>query len=829
VLKTPRRAVLLAVLYIPFIASQTTVVADEPSKLPTIAAKTASAQTLPGYFNLFWDAKQGKLWLSIDKWDTEFLYQSSLAAGVGSNEIGLDRGQLGATRIVRFERSGNKVLLVQENLDYRAITDDPDEKRAVKDSFAESVLAGFTVVAEENASALVDATDFFLRDAHHIPETLQRTHQGNYRLDPQRCAIYLPQTKNFPFNTEVEATLTFAGDDPGPWVREVTPSPDSITIREHHSFVQLPPPGYKTRLYDPRSNFFDIAYMDYATPISQPIEKRFATRHRLEKKDPTAAMSEPVKPIVYYLDRGAPEPIRSALLEGASWWNQAFEAAGYKNAFRVELLPEGADPLDLRYNVIQWVHRATRGWSYGGSVIDPRTGEIIKGHVTLGSLRVRQDYLIAEGLIAPYESGKPASPKMQAMALARLRQLAAHEVGHTLGLLHNYSASTVDRSSVMDYPPPYVKLGADGIPDLSDAYAKGIGAWDKVSITWGYQDFPTQIDEHAALSKILTDAFSSGLRYLTDQDARPAGSSSSVAHLWDSGDNAVDELNRIMQVRAAALARFGENNIREGTPLATLEDVLVPIYLLHRYQVEAASKLVGGMDYTFTLRGDGQTPTQIISPAEQRRALAAVLATIKPEVLALPEGLLKIIPPPPPHYERGREHFKIPTSPAFDALAPAEAAAQQSLQFLFEPHRAARLVEFHARDNDSPALREVLDAVMKSTWYSPHGTGYPQQVAIVVDNIALYELMSLAANDQATDEVRAIASFELHELKDWLISQHPEQPLTQSLGTDYPQRAHYFYAAQEIDQFEKNPKQITVPPPPPPPDGSPIGTLDDED
>lgn len=828
-LNTPRRAILLAVLYIPFVASQTTVVADESPKLPTIAAKTASAETLPGYFNLFWDAKQGKLWLSIDKWDTEFLYQSSLAAGVGSNDIGLDRGQLGATRVVRFERSGNKVLLVQENLDYRAVSDDRDEKRAVKDSFAESVLAGFTVVAEENTSALVDATDFFLRDAHHIPETLQRTHQGNYRLDPQRCAIYLPQTKNFPFNTEVEATLTFAGDDPGPWVREVTPSPDSITVREHHSFVQLPPPGYKTRLYDPRSSFFGIAYMDYATPISEPIEKRFTARHRLEKKDPTAAASEPVKAIVYYLDRGAPEPIRSALLEGASWWNQAFEAAGYKNAFRVELLPEGADPLDLRYNVIQWVHRATRGWSYGESVIDPRTGEIIKGHVTLGSLRVRQDYLIAEGLIAPYESGKPASPKMQAMALARLRQLAAHEVGHTLGLLHNYSASTVDRSSVMDYPPPYVKVGADGIPDLSDAYARGIGAWDKVSITWGYQDFPKQVDEHAALNKILTDAFSGGLRYLTDQDARPAGSSSSVAHLWDSGDNAVDELNRIMQVRAAALARFGENNIREGAPLATLEDVLVPIYLLHRYQVEAASKLVGGMDYTFALRGDGQTPTQIISPAEQRRALAAILATIKPEVLALPEPLLKIIPPRPPDYERGREHFKIHTSPTFDALAPAEAAAQQSLQFLFEPHRAARLVEFHARDNDSPTLREVLDAVMKSTWYSPHGTGYPQQVAIVVDNIALYELMSLAANDQATDEVRAIASLELHELKDWLTSQHPEQPLTQSLGTDYPQRAHYFYAAQEIDQFEKNPKQIAVPQPPPPPDGSPIGALEDED
>jgi Met-zincin/Domain of unknown function (DUF5117) len=796
------------------------VTADDAPPPATITSKTAAAQKLPGYFNLYWDPKEGKLWLAIDKWDTDFLYQSSLPTGMGSNDIGLDRGQLGATRIVRFERSGNKVLLIQKNMDYRAISNDPDEQRAVKESFAESVLAGFTVAAEENGAALVDATDFFLHDAHGVPETLHRTHQGSYRLDRQRSTIYLPQTKNFPLNTEVEATLTFSGDDPGPWVRQVTPSPESITVREHHSFVQLPPPGYKPRAYDPRSSFFGIGYLDYATPISEPIEKRLTARHRLEKKDPNAAVSEAIKPIIYYLDRGAPEPIRSALLEGANWWSQAFEAAGYKNAFHVELLPEGADPMDLRYNVIQWIHRATRGWSYGESIIDPRTGEIIKGQVSLGSLRVRQDFLIAEGLLAPYEKGAPVSPKMQAMALARLRQLAAHEVGHTLGLMHNYSASTANRSSVMDYPPPYVKLGTDGVPDLSDAYATGIGAWDKVSIAWGYQDFPKQTDEPTALSKILTDAFSSGLRYLTDQDARPAGSSSSQAHLWDSGSNSIDELNRIMQVRAAALARFGENNIREGAPLATIEDPLVPIYLLHRYQVEAASKLVGGMDYTFALRGDGETPTQIVAPAEQRRALAAILATVKPEVLALPESLLKIIPPRPPDYERGREHFKIHTSPAFDALAPAEAAATQSLQFLFDPQRTSRLVEFHARNSDCPTLKEVFDTILVATWKAPHGDGYPQQIAIVVDNVALYDLMALAANEQASDEVRAIASLELHQLKDWLTSQ---QSATSIPAPNFPQQSHYFFAAQQIEQFEKDPKHITVPPPPPPPDGSPIG------
>jgi hypothetical protein len=794
----------------------------DSTQTPTIAEKTAGTLKFAGYFNLYWDAKQGKLWLEIDKWNAEFLYQSGLPAGIGSNDIGLDRGQLGETRIVRFERSGPKILLIQENLNYRAVSNDADERRAVHDSFAESALWGFTVAAEEKDHALVDATDFFLHDAHGVPEALRRAKQGAYHLDASRCAIYLSQTKNFPLNTEVESTLTFVGDDPGAWVRQVTPSPDAITVREHHSFVQLPPPGYKPRIYDPRSSLFGISYMDYATPISEPIVKRLTARHRLEKKDPSAAVSEPVRPIVYYVDRGAPEPIRSALLEGARWWNQAFEAAGYKNAFSVELLPEGADSMDLRYNVIQWVHRATRGWSYGAGVIDPRTGEIIKGHVTLGSLRVRQDYLIAEGLLAPYEKGEPVSPKMQETALARLRQLAAHEVGHTLGLEHNYSASTVNRSSVMDYPPPYVKLSANGTIDLSEAYATGIGEWDKVSIAFGYQDFAPGTDESAALNKILMDAFGRGLRYLTDQDARPAGSSSSVAHLWDSGANAVDELNRLMQVRAAALKRFGENNIREGAPLATLEDVLVPVYMLHRYQVEAASKLVGGMDYTFALRGDGQTPTQIVAPAEQRGALAAVIATLKPEVLALPESLLRIIPPRPPDYERGREHFKTHTSPAFDALAPAEAAAQHTLRFLFNPERAARLVEFHARNAESPGLEEVLEAIVAATWKTPHGDGLRGQIANAVDMVVLYDLMALAANDRASDQVRAIARFKLYELDRWLDAQMvSRQPILEP--------AHVAFASRQIAQFQKDPKKMDLTPPAEPPDGPPIGTDDDWD
>ncbi|PYS67699.1 MAG: peptidase, partial [Acidobacteria bacterium] len=523
-------------------------------------------QKFPGYFPFYWDAKAGKLWLEIDKWNSEFLYVESLPAGIGSNDIGLDRGQLGQSHIVRFERTGPRVLLIASNEGFRADSDNADERRAVRDAFAESVVWGFEAAAEEGNHALVDATAFYLRDVHGIPGTLQRNQQGQFRLDPTRCAFYLANTKNFPENSEVETMLTFTTEgEAGPLVRSVTPMAQAITVREHVSFVELPPPGFKPRINDPRSGYFGIQYMDFATPISDPVVKRYIDHHRLEKKDPAAAMSEPIRPIVYYVDRGAPEPVRSALIEGASWWNQAFEAAGYRNAFRVEVMPPDADPMDVRYNVIQWVHRSTRGWSYGSSVTDPRTGEIIQGRVSLGSLRDRQDFLIAEGLLAPYGKDKSVVDKiMQQVVLARLRQLAAHEVGHTLGLQHNFAASTTNRASVMDYPAPLVKLGADGVPDISDAYAKGIGEWDKVAITYGYQDFPAGTDEQGSLDKILGDAFARGLRYLTDQDARPASAASSYTHLWDNGANVIDGLAQVMKVRAAAMNRFGENNIREG-------------------------------------------------------------------------------------------------------------------------------------------------------------------------------------------------------------------------------------------------------------------------
>ncbi len=787
---------------------------------PKVAEKTKQMRQLPGFFPLYWDERQGKIWLEIDKWDTEFLYLDSLPAGVGSNDIGLDRGQLGDGRVVKFERVGPKVLLLQVNYGFRASSQNPAERRAVEDAFAQSVLWGFEVAADENAKVLVDATAFFLNDAHHVAETLKQTKQGSYRVEASRSALYLANTRNFPHNTEVETTLTFVGDEPGKFVQEVTPDPRAITVREHYSFVQLPDGNYHPREFDPRAGFYGISYQDYSAPVGDPFVKQFIARHRLQKKNPLAAVSEPVKPIVYYLDAGTPEPIRSALLDGARWWNQAFEAVGYRNAFQVEMLPPDVDPMDVRYNVIEWIHRSTRGWSYGSSVVDPRTGEIIQGHVSLGSLRARQDYLILEGLLSPHKKGQPDDPRLLETVLARLGQLSAHEVGHTLGLMHNYIASTEGRASVMDYPHPLVKLTGNGSLDLGDAYATGIGEWDKVAIQYGYSDFAPGIDEKAALNEIIQGARAHGLIFLTDQDARPTGSAHPQTHLWDNGKNAVDELDRVLAVRARALDQFSDAAIREGTPMALLEDVLVPVYLFHRYQTEAATKVIGGQSYAYALRGDGQTPTTPVPAAEQRRALDAVLKTIAPDTLAIPGRITALIPPHPVGYERTRESFNTHTGMTFDPVAAAETSAHQTISLLLDPERAARLVEYHGQDPNQLGFGEVLDHLFAATWKAQPATNQFAGVQRSVADVALNDVMSLAANDHAATEVRAMALLKLTELRDWLTSQAPST-------ADEQQRAHLLFAVSQIRKFEQEPAQVLKPTDPlAPPPGAPIGSLE---
>lgn len=789
----------------------------------TIEQKTSGMEKMPGFFACYWDAREGKLWLQIDKWNTPFLYYESLPNGVGSNDVGLDRGKPGKTNVVHFERSGPRILLVAENERYRAITDDLEQQTAVRQAFAQSVLWGFESAAEDGdgKSVLVDATPFFLSDAHEVASRLATLKQGTYRVDASRSAIYLPRTKNFPENTDVESTLTFVGDNPGHWVEQVTPDPRAITVHEHFSFIQAPPRGFHERAYDSRSSFFGISYMDFATPVDQPIVKRYIAHHRLAKKDPSAAMSESVKPIVYYIDRAIPEPIRSAVLEGTSWWNQAFTAAGYKDAFQVKLLPEDVDAMDVRYNVIEWIPRATRGWAYGSAIADPRTGEIINGHVNLDALRIRQVFLIAQGLLDPFGNDPSALKRANEMALARIRQLAAHETGHTLGLMHNYAASIVNRSSVMDYPPPTVTLGADGRPDVSDAYAVGIGEWDKVSIAYGYSDFSQEKDETPALDKILADAFSRGLLYLTDQDARPLGSASPIAHLWDTGANTLDGLNRVMAVRAAALKNLSGSAIPEHTPMATLEDVLVPMYLYHRYQVMAVAKSIGGLDYSFNLRGikDSETSPKIVPAAQQRASIRAVLDTLSPQVLALPESLLKLIPPRPPESPTGRENFSRRTSPAFDALAPAEAAAEIVANVLFQPERAQRMVEYHALDAGNPGFDELVGDILSATWKAQSVSGYHGAIQRTVNAVVLDHLISLASDEHASAQVRAMAALELNELKKWIAAQAPS-------AKDDAVRAQQFFAESQIDHFQKNPAEVHLTAPAAPPDGDPIGSDD---
>ncbi len=797
---------------------------EEPAVQPkqaqtsTFEGKTAGMKKFQGYFDFFFDEKQDKILLVINKFDTEFLYVESLTAGIGSNDIGLDRNQLGRESVVKFERRGPRILLTEINLSYRAISNNLIERRAVEESFAQSVLGGFTVIAEDGGSVLVDATDFIIQDAHDVAGTLKSSQQGSYALDKSRSALYSPRIKNFPQNTEFEATLTFTGQAAGEFIQSVTPTASSVTVREHHSFIQLPDNNYKPRKFDPRAGYYPMSYYDYATPISEPVEKRFITRHRLSKKDPSAAMSEAVKPIVYYMDPGAPEPIRSALMDGAKWWNQAFEAAGYKDAYRVELLPEDADPMDVRYNLINWVHRSTRGWSYGASVTDPRTGEIIKGHVTLGSLRVRQDFLIAEGLLAPYEDGKPVSNEMEQMALSRLRQLAAHEVGHTLGISHAYSSSAEGFASVMDYPHPYVKL-TNGKIDLSEAYDTKIAALDKVMIAYGYQDFPASTNEDKALYDIIQNSLKAGLTFLSDQDARPYGSAHPYTHLWDNGKDPADELNRVLQIRAVALRNFGENNIKPGAPMATLEEVLVPMYFFHRYQVEAAVKVVGGLNYRYALRGDGQPVAELLTPQQELNALEALMKTVQPATLMIPESLLKIIPPRPMGYTRHRELVKIKTELTFDPLSTAETAADLTFSLILHPARANRLFEHHSRDARLPSLESVIDRLMSTTIKAAPKNGYEGAVQMAIDHAFFENLIKLALNNNAGAPAKAIAWLKLEQLKLWLASKP-------GVTADEEWKAFYGYLASQIGKVQSNPEDFKPEGLLPAPPGMPIGESD---
>lgn len=785
----------------------------------SISEKTSGMELHEGYFDFWWDASEGKIWLEIDKLGQEILYVNSMAAGMGSNDIGLDRGQLGDTRIVIFDRVGPKVLLRQPNYNYRASSDNWLERKSVDEAFAQSILWGFTITAEEDGRVLVDATDFLLRDSHGMGETLRRSNQGTFSVDKSRSAIYMPATFNFPKNTEFEATITFTGSGAGAWARSVTPSSDAITVRLHHSLIELPDGNYKPRKNDPRSGYFGISYQDYSAPIGGDFSQRFISRHRLEKKDPAAAVSEAVEPIIYYLDNGTPEPVRTALLEGGQWWNQAFEAIGYKDAFRVEVLPADAHPLDVRYNVIQWIHRSTRGWSYGSSVRDPRTGEIIKGHVSLGSLRVRQDFLIAEGLLGPYSDESGPDNRMIEMALARIRQLSAHEIGHTIGIAHNFASSVNNRASVMDYPHPKIIVNPDGSFDLSDAYDTGIGEWDIQAVKYGYQDFPAEVNEDEALDAILQETIDKGLFYISDRDARAQGGAHPDAHLWEYGSDHVEQMTHILDVREKALSRFSEDMIRQNKPMASLHEVLVPMYLFHRYQVESTVKLIGGVNYNYNSKGDGQSGPVALNAAIQRSAINAMMATLSARTLALPQHILDIIPPQPNGETISREQFRGYTEPTLDPVAMAETAADLSASLLLNPSRAARMTLQHARDSNQLSLQNLLNTIDTKTIKSAPVSGYEGLIQRGINTAVLRNMLQLAANRNASPDVSAITLAHVRTLQAWLNAQASD-------NKDDSWKSHYGYLSGLVTQMEKDPSSFETPPSPYTPPGAPIGSID---
>lgn len=738
----------------------------------------------------------------------EYLYVSSLARGLGANAVGLDRGQLGVVHVVLLRVVGNKVLLEEKNLDYRADGSDSDQERATSESFATSVLWAGELSERTSTRVVFDATTLVVRDAHHSMRTLGRSEQGAFLLDTARSVLDPAACVSLPDNVELGAILTFACEEPGILVQDTTPSATSVTLLQHHSFIRLPDDRYRPREWDPRSGAFATSYVDTAAGIGESNQVKLADRFRLQKKN---QRGEVLRPIVYYVDRGAPEPIRSALLEGARWWTQAFEEAGFSGAYRVELLPNDVHPLDVRYNVIQWVHRSTRGWSYGGGITDPRTGEQVTGRVSLGSLRVRQDRLLFEGLVGADATGRGGAVDPTNLALARIRQLAAHEVGHTLGLAHNFAASSCGRASVMDYPAPWVKLDGNGELDFSEAYGVGIGVWDKLAIRWLYSEFELGVDERSALNAIISEGIGRGLRFYSDNDARAAGAAQPAASPWDNGSDPVAELAQVMQVRAVALSTFGVGNVAVGRPLAELEEVLTPLYFYHRYQLAAAAKVLGGVDWRHALRGAEPASVRAIPGAEQLRALDALLETITPKALDLPESVLQLLLPRPPSTSRHLELPESSTLPVFDALGVAETAARMTLDEIFQAQRCARIIDQARRDSSVLELEEVFETVLRRV-FPPKPPVDARLVAIgkAVQRAAVASLIELARASSTPTVVRVEAEHAL---------------LRVSALLEDGRHAQDFYLRRVIERFIEretealaNPLESAAPPP-----GSPIG------
>lgn len=787
---------------------------DSAGSIGSIAARMRGLEKHDGFIPVYLDRKSDKVYLEIPRDSLRALYFLSLATGLGSNPIGLDRGSEQGEYVARFDRDGGRVLLVLENWKYRSsATDNPSHVRTVAEAFPASTVAALPIVGEERGHYLVDATDFIYRDWVNVAGTLASADEGSYTVARDRSSIYRPYTNAFPKNTEIDVSLTYAlaSGRPGRTIAALSPDGRAFTLRQHMSFLELPDGAYTPREMDPRVGYFGITFKDYAQPIQGSLEQRWIARHRLERVDANDPRSPIKNPIVYYVDRGIPEPIRTAVKQGVSWWTHAFDAAGLKGAFVVEDLPEGADPMDARYNIVQWENRNERGWSIGGAESDPRTGEIIKGMARLDSHRERTDYNLYAGLMGAAQSSADT-----AFVLARARQKAAHEVGHTLGLAHNYIASTYERGSVMDYPPPRVRLSSAGDIDISEAYAAGPGPYDVWAIHWGYGIFPRGA-ERDSLAAIITDGLRKKYLFLSDADARPEYASDPRTNLWDDAATPSEFLTREMRVRGVAISRFGERNIRPGEPVALLQERFVPVYFMHRFALNSLSKTIGGMEYSNATRGDGLQATRPVPAVQQRAALHQLITAMQPSELAIPDTVLTLMAPRPFGYESSIELFRSRTRPAFDELGAARTLAQMVVDGVLQRDRAGRLVQFSTREPNALTLGETIDSLVAATWSRGSGDS-PKLAALrrVAQRAVTDRLLALAADTEAAPEARAVTELKLRALRPIAMSR-------MSVRTSDPERAAWLSIAGDIGRWLD---RRTLPAPTPAltaPPGDPFG------
>jgi hypothetical protein len=790
-------ALLLAIAPATFLSGVAVAASDPAQKI------IKQSQASQGFINLFYDAKAGQLYLEVDKLNQPFLMLTSLPHGVGSNDIGLDRGQLGQTRMVQFEQHGPYLVLKQLNTDFRASSDNISEKQAVTQAFAESILWRGKIVAGKQA--VVSLNDLVINDLHGVVDVLAATKQGQYSLDDNRSVILPQGIKSFERNADVDVNLTFTTSKAGEQVASVTPDAKFLSVRVRYSFVQLPDEGFEPRSYHPMSGYLSDQYIDYSTAVDQPLVQRHLLKHRLQKVIPGDAPSKVVNPIVYYLDPGVPEPIRGALLAGARWWEDAFTAAGFIDGFKVALLPEGADPQDVRYNMIQWVHRATRGWSYGAAVTDPRTGEIIKGNVTLGSLRVRQDHLIARGLTAGWPDRSAANEAAMALSLARIRQLAAHEIGHTLGLDHNFAASTNDNSSVMDYPHPYASIEGKQI-DISQPYREGIGEWDKYTIAYGY-------GSSSQAEALLTSSLEKGFRYIGEADSRRTSASNAYASLWDRGNDAVAELLRLETVRLKAINEFNSDALLAGEPNGELADVFVPMYLLTRYQIEAAAKWIGGTDYSYQQVGGG-VRWSYVPPKMQLAALEGLLGSLQSSSLAIPTNVLQILVPKAGNYRKTRESFTSNLGVVSDPVAMAEMLSRHIASLILTPERLNRVNQAYMEDSSQLSVVTLIDKLAGRSLYQDLPNGRELAIQMRVNAVVVDAMLTAYRDPKTAPEVQA----QLAARFDYIVKQLKRRS---NRGSDY-QSAHYDWLYKGIVNGLEHPDFRLINKPAAMPPGSPI-------